>query len=128
MIVINSLHLHNNFAMRIIFRTEEFDEFYNDSDKKLKDKIEYVSAIIETIPVINTKVAKKLTNEILYETRIQINNEYRILTFTIDHENINQAKAIIFLWGFLKKDTKDYKKQIQKALKILEKWQENQNQ
>ena len=114
--------------MRIIFRTEEFDEFYNDSDKKLKDKIEYVSAIIETIPVINTKVAKKLTNEILYETRIQINNEYRILTFTIDHENINQAKAIIFLWGSLKKDTKDYKKQIQKALKILEKWQENQNQ
>ena len=113
--------------MRTIFKTEEFDEFYNNSKYNLKQKIEYVSAIFDTKPINHSKIAKKLTNEILYELRIQINNEYRILLFTINHENINQATAVIFLLGFMKKDTKEYKKQIKKAIKILEKWQTKQN-
>lgn len=44
--------------MRTIFKTEEFDEFYNNSENNLKQKIEYVSAIIETLPIIHSKIAK----------------------------------------------------------------------
>lgn len=46
-------------------------------------------------------------------------NEYRTVLFAIDHENVIEAKNIILLNAFLKKDNRDYKKQIEKALSIL---------
>ena len=39
--------------------------------------------------------------------------------FTIDHENFIEAEQILLLNGFMKKSTKDYKKEIQKAEQIL---------
>ncbi len=42
----------------------------------------------------------------------------------MDNEDINQCKNILFISGFLKKSTKDYKKQIQKSIKILDKWEQ----
>ncbi|WP_241697322.1 hypothetical protein [Capnocytophaga canis] len=47
-------------------------------------------------------------------------NEYRTILFSINAENIIQATEIVFLNSFLKKDTKDYKKAIEEARKILE--------
>lgn len=38
---------------------------------------------------------------------------------TIDHENFIEAEQILLLNGFIKKSTKDYKKEIQKAEHIL---------
>ncbi|PVX45666.1 phage derived Gp49-like protein DUF891 [Flavobacterium sp. 103] len=110
--------------MRTIFKTREFLEFLNNSETNVKDKIDYLLEIIIKQPVINIKIAKKLINTDFYEVRIQINNEYRIIVFTIDHDNINQSRNIIFLNGFMKKSTKDYDKQIKTAIKILEKWQD----
>ncbi|QKJ62186.1 type II toxin-antitoxin system RelE/ParE family toxin [Flavobacterium sp. M31R6] len=110
--------------MRTIFKTREFLEFLNNSETNVKDKIDYLLEIIITQPVINIKIAKKLINTDFYEVRIQVNNEYRIIVFTIDHDNISQSRNIIFLNGFMKKSTKDYDKQIKTAIKILEKWQD----
>ncbi len=42
-----------------------------------------------------------------------------IILFTIDHENFIEAEQILLLNGFMKKSTKDYKKEIQKAEQIL---------
>lgn len=108
--------------MRTIFKTLEFTEFLENSDQMTKDKIAYLSDIIITQPVINSKVAKKLINTAFYEVRIQVNNEYRIIVFAIDHDNLTQSKNILFLNGFIKKSTKDYDKQIKTAIKILNKW------
>lgn len=108
--------------MRTIFITSQFSEFLENADQQTKDKIEYLSNVITTQTVINTKVAKKLVNTDFYEVRIQVNNEYRIIVFTIDHDNITQSRNILFLNGFLKKSTKDYDKQIKLAIKILEQW------
>ncbi|MGG7034404.1 MAG: type II toxin-antitoxin system RelE/ParE family toxin [Flavobacterium sp.] len=110
--------------MRIIFKTLEFTEFLESVDFATKEKIDYLSEILITQPVINTKVAKKLTNTDFYEVRVQVKNEYRIMVFTIDHDNINQCSNILFISGFMKKSTKDYDKEIKKALKILEQWKE----
>ena len=77
-----------------------------------------------TQKVINTKIVKKLVNTDFYEIRIQVDNEYRVIVFTIDHDNINQSNEILFLNGFIKKSTKDYDKQIKKAIKILDQWKE----
>lgn len=52
--------------------------------------------------------------------RISLNNEYRVILFTIDHPNIIQATQIIMLNGFIKKSTKDYKPQIDIANRILQ--------
>jgi mRNA-degrading endonuclease RelE of RelBE toxin-antitoxin system len=110
--------------MRKVYFTNEFSDFIKGAEPNVKTKIDYVLDILANQSVINSKIAKKLTNEILYEIRIQVNNEYRILCFTIDHENITQATKIILLNAFLKKSTKDYDKQIKKALKILEQWKD----
>jgi hypothetical protein len=110
--------------MRTIFKTFEFLEFMDNSETNVKNKIDYLLDIIATQPVINTKVAKKLINTAFYEVRIQINNEYRIIVFAIDHDNITQSRNILFLNGFMKKSTKDYDKQIKTAIKILEQWKD----
>ena len=110
--------------MRTIFKTPEFLEFMNNSETNVKDKIDYLLDIIATQPVINTKVAKKLINTAFYEVRIQVNNEYRIIVFAIDHDNITQSRNILFLNSFMKKSTKDYDKQIKTAIKILEQWKD----
>lgn len=110
--------------MRVLFKTLEFTVFLESVDFATQQKIDYLSEILITQTVINAKVAKKLTNTDFYKVRIQVKNEYRIIVFTIDHENINQCKNILFLNGFMKKSTKDYDKEIKKALKILEQWKE----
>ena len=53
------------------------------------------------------------------ELRISVGNEYRVILFTIDHENFIEAEQILLLNSFAKKSTKDYKKEIQKAEQIL---------
>ena len=83
--------------MRKVDFTDEVLEFMENTEPNVKTKIEYVLDVLITQTVINTKIAKKLMNTDLYEIRIQVNNEYRILCFTIDHENITQAKHILFL-------------------------------
>ncbi|MCI4442661.1 MAG: type II toxin-antitoxin system RelE/ParE family toxin [Lentimicrobium sp.] len=110
--------------MRNLQFTDEFLEFINQSESNVKTKINYLFEVIKTQAVINSKVAKKLINTDFYEIRIQVNNEYRVIVFTLDHDNITQSKEILFLNGFIKKSTKDYDKQIKKAAKILEQWKE----
>ena len=108
--------------MRVLFKTLEFTEFLESVDLATQQKINYLSEILITQTVINIKVAKKLTNTNFYEVRVQVKNEYRIIVFAIDHDNITQSRNILLLNGFMKKSTKDYDKQIKLAIKILEQW------
>lgn len=62
--------------------------------------------------VVSTKFVKRLEGTYFYEMRISVNNEYRVILFTIDKENFIEAEQILLLNGFVKKSTKDYKKQI----------------
>ena len=75
--------------------------------------------ILAEIKVVNTKLVKKLVDTDFYELRISVGNEYRVILFTIDHENLIEATQILLLNGFIKKSTKDYKKEIDKAQQIL---------
>lgn len=105
--------------MRGIFRSKEFDEFYTSLPSNIQEKVKYALNIIAEIKVVNKKLVKKLTGTIFYELRISQGNEYRIILFAIDNENFIEAKQIILLNGFIKKSTKDYKKEINKAVQIL---------
>jgi len=52
--------------------------------------------------------------------RISADNEYRVIIFAIDNDNIINANEIFLLNGFIKKSTADYDKQIAIAQKIME--------
>ena len=75
--------------------------------------------VLAEIRVVNTKLVKKLVDTDFYELRISVGNEYRVILFTIDHENLIEAEQILLLNGFVKKSTKDYKKELEKAQRIL---------
>lgn len=108
------------FAMRKIIRSSEFENFYTYQTNNVKEKIDYALNIVAEIKIINTKLAKKIIGSEFYELRISLGNEYRIMIFTIDHENIIEAEQILLLNGFIKKSTGDYKREIRKAQRILE--------
>ena len=105
--------------MRSILRTEEFDAFYDSLPASVQNKIKYILYVVEEIRVVSTKLVKKLTGTDFYEMRISTGNEYRVILFAIDNENIVEAERVILLNGFMKKSTKDYKKAIEKAQQIV---------
>lgn len=79
----------------------------------------YAIAMLETLYPIPAKFVKKLTGTDFYELRISVDNEVRVILFAVDNGNINLATNVIFLNGFVKKSTKDYDKEISKAINIL---------
>ena len=105
--------------MRTMIRSVEFDEFYNSLPANVQNKVKYAMNIIAEVKVINSKLVKKLVDTDFYELRISVGNEYRVILFTIDHENLIEAEQILLLNGFLIKSTKDYKKEILRAEQIL---------
>lgn len=105
--------------MRNLIRSTEFDEFYQSLPTNVQNKVKYAMNIIAEIKVVNTKLVKRLIDTNFYELRISVGNEYRVILFTIDHENFIEAEQVLLLNGFMKKSTKDYKKEIQKAEQIL---------
>jgi hypothetical protein len=71
---------------------------------------------------LSKKFVKKLEEEEtgMFEMRISVGtNEHRTIIFAVDHENIIQAKNVILLNSFLKKDSKEYRRQIKTAINIL---------
>ncbi len=115
----------NNTNIRRILRTPEFDDFFFSLPSKVRDKFEYVFLVVQTVYNVSTKFVKHIENTELYELRVSVGpNEYRTIIFAIDHQNIIESTRIILLNGFLKKSSKDYKKQIEKARSILNKLQQ----
>jgi len=109
--------------MRELEKTKAFDDFFNSVSDRTQTKIEYIIEILITQKVISQKLVKHLTGTIFYELRISTENENRVLFFTLDNPNIIECERVLLLNGFIKKDTKDYKKQIQIAENILNEYQ-----
>lgn len=105
--------------MRKLIYSTEYLEFEQKSNERTREKLRYASVILETMPVISSQFVKKLTNTDFYELRVKVDNEIRVILFSADNDNINSANTIVFLNGFVKKSTKDYKKEIEKATNII---------
>ena len=113
---------NENKKIRKIIHTDEFDEYYNLLDKRTATKYDEAILYLETIYVLSKKFVKKLEDAEarIFEMRVSVGtNEYRTILFAIDHDNIIQATNVILLNSFLKKDSKEYKKQIKIAINIL---------
>ena len=106
---------------RQIYRTQNFDEFYNSLNKRTREKADYIFEVIRTQKIVSTKFVKKIINSDFYELRISVENEYRVIFFSIDCENFMNANEIILLNGFIKKSVTVYERQIEIAKKLMEK-------
>lgn len=104
---------------RELIYSQEYMEFVQNSSKRTQEKLLYATYILESVTPIPVKFVKKLINTDFYELRVSVDNEVRVILFAVDNENINLASSIIFLNGFIKKSTKDYEKEIIKAINIL---------
>lgn len=112
-------------ALREIFFSDEFNEFYESLDSRTKEKYDYALSIIRSQFVVNSKFVKSLETSNFYELRVSVGyNEYRSIIIAIDHDNFIQARRILLLNSFLKKDSKQYKAEIKQAEKLLKKYTE----
>ena len=105
---------------RIMYKTPAFDSFYNSLNIRARKRVDYVFEHIRTEKNISTKFVKSLVNTDFYEMRISVDNEYRVIFFSIDNDNFINATEIILLNGFIKKSSADYDKQIAIAQKLME--------
>ena len=108
--------------MREIDITEECLEFIDKQNDRVALKFFQLVEVIGEIKMVNSNFLKKLQFTQFYELRIKAGNEYRIVIFAIDHLNFAECTKAVCLCGFQKKGTKDYKKAIKKAEKILEEY------
>ena len=112
-----------NVDIRETFHSEEYDQYYNSLDEKIKTKYDYVESIIKTQYVVNKKFVKNLEGTEFYEARVSVGtNEYRTIVFAIDSQSFIESKRVLFLNSFRKKDTKQYKSEIEIARQIMNKY------
>ena len=112
-----------NEDIRETIHSLEYDEYYASLDEKTKMKYDYVEMVIKTQYVVNKKFVKNLEGTEFYEARVSVgNNEHRTIIFAIESLSFMESKRVLFLNSFLKKDTKQYKREIETARHILKKY------
>ena len=108
--------------MREKLITPECLTFIDDQDKRVSIKFFQLIEVIEEVKVVHANFIKKLTNTDFYELRVKAGNEIRVIIFAIDHSNFSECTKAVCLNGFHKKSTKDYKKAIKQAEKLLKEY------
>lgn len=100
-----------------------FEEFLLAQPKKIQDKIFKVIEIIETYQhVPKTYLAPMKGYKGLFEARIKLgSNIWRVFCF------FDKGKLVILLNGFIKKTAKTPKKEIEKAVRLMNEYYEEKN-
>lgn len=112
--------------IREIYYSDAYQSYLKTLNQRVKEKYSYVEQIIKTIKVVNKKFVKAIEGTVFYEARVSVgSNEYRTILFAIDAENFIECSSVLFLNSFLKKDKKQYKKEIETATKILNQYKED---
>lgn len=101
---------------RKVIISPECNEFINSSSNRARSKFGFLVEIVIEQKLLPKNFVEKLTNTEFYELKIKVENQIRIILFTLDAENINESEEVIFLNGFIKKN---YLKAIKEARKNL---------
>ena len=81
---------------RNLILSPAFKEFEQSANPRTREKLRYAISILETVCPVPVKFVKKLVGTDFFELRVSVDND-----------------------GFVKKSTKDYDKEITKAINIL---------
>jgi len=79
--------------------------------------------ILTNQKTVHKSFVEKLVNTEYYELKIKAENQIRVILFTIDSQDFNQSTEVILLNAFLKRTNKDYRKAVDVANKLLEKYE-----
>lgn len=112
--------MSNNKKYRtVIFYKDYFEKFFVKQQEKVKDKMVWTLELIEELERIPETYLKHLTNtEGLYEIRVQSGRDiFRIFCFFDD------GKLVVTINGFQKKTQKTPKKEIERAIKIKDEYE-----
>jgi hypothetical protein len=111
-----------NKIIRNVFKTDEYELYFNSLNVRIQNKYDYTIQIMQTQKIVSEKFVKKIQNTEFYEVRVSIGtNEHRTMLVAADNPNFMEAKRVVLLNSFLKKDSKQYKREIEKARTIIEK-------
>ena len=112
----------NSEIIRDVFKTEDHEQYFQSLDIRVQIKYDYAIELMQTQKVVSEKFVKKIQNTEFYEVRISVGtNEHRTMLIAADNPNFMEAKCVVLLNSFLKKDNKQYRKEIEKARTIIEK-------
>jgi phage-related protein len=108
---------------KVVAYENHFEDFLVQQPTKVQDKIFKIIEAIETFERIPASYLKHIAGSSkLYETRIQLgSNIWRVFCF------FDEGKLVILLNGFQKKTQKTPKNEIDKALKLMEKYYSEKN-
>ncbi len=103
----------------IFFYKNYFLDFFQKQKPKVKEKILWTFMVIETVEKIPVEYFKHMEEtDGLYEIRVQFGSDiFRIFCF------FDAGKLVVVANGFQKKTQKTPKKEIEKALKIKEEYE-----
>lgn len=62
-------------TIRDILFSDEFENFYQGLDTRIREKYDYALNIVRTLRIVNKKFVKKLENSDFYELRISISSD-----------------------------------------------------
>lgn len=102
-----------------IFYKDHFEQFFVKQTKKVKAKIIWTIDLIEDLEKVPEIYLKHIeSTKGLYEIRVKLGNDiFRIFCF------FDKGRLIILANGFHKKSQKTPKIEIEKALKIMEEYE-----
>jgi len=108
---------------QVIAYKNHFENFLKKQPIKVQNKIYKVIEIIETYQRVPSNYLKALAGtDGLYEARIKLgSNIWRVFCF------FDKGKLVILLNGFAKKTQKTPKKEINRALKLMQEYYEEKN-
>jgi phage-related protein len=106
------------FKRQVVAYKNYFLDFYEQLPDPVQAKIEWTLNLIQVTPQVPEKYFKHLEGtKGLYEIRVEVaGNIYRIFSF------FNKGNLIILGNAFQKKTQKTPKKELEKALKIMEEY------
>ncbi len=108
-----------NNDRQVIAYKNYFLDFYESQTDKVQAKIEWTLNLIKVTPKVPKKFFKHMQGtKGLYEIRVEVGgNIYRIFSF------FDKGNLVVLGNGFQKKSQKTPKQEIEKALKIMEEYQ-----
>ena len=108
----------------VIAYKDYFEDFLKKQPKKVQDKIFKIIEAIETLERVPQNYLKAITGtKGLYEARISLfSNIWRVFCF------FDEDKLVILLNGFSKKTQKTPKREIEKALRLMNEYYNEKEQ
>ena len=103
---------------QLIYFRSYFSNFFNKQPEKIKDKIDYVLYLVTVADPIPRKFFEQMTGyEGLFAIRIEFrSNIYRIFCC------FDKGNLVVLFNGFQKKSQKTPKKEVEKAMRIMQEY------